>query len=59
MQYTVGLFKRMKMYKICIEEPFQNCELIFPTQQKKIQILLDNLDYDIVKKSDYFWLQRQ
>lgn len=36
------------MWKICIEEPFMNCEKIYPIQQKKVKQLLD-----IIAKNEY------
>ena len=31
------------MWKICIAEPFMNCEKIYPIQQKKVKRLIDIL----------------
>lgn len=31
------------MYKICIEDPFQNCDKIYPIQQRKVKALLEVL----------------
>ena len=31
------------MWKICIPEPFMNCEKIYPIQQKKVKRLIDIL----------------
>lgn len=28
------------MWKICVEEPFMNCQKIYPIQQKKVKSLL-------------------
>lgn len=38
----------MKKYKyhICINQPFKNCERIFPNQQKYIKEILDSLQQD-------------
>ena len=36
------------LYNICIDNPFPNCEKIYPIQQKKVRELLDSLDYDNV-----------
>lgn len=39
--------KRNK-WKICIDEPFENCEKIYPIQQRKVRALID----DIVQHDD-------
>lgn len=31
----------MKSYKICIPDPFPNCEKVFPVQQRKVRELID------------------
>ena len=35
-----------KQWKICIDEPFKNCERIYPIQQRKVRELLDDLTQD-------------
>lgn len=30
-------------WKVCIEDPFQNCERIYPIQQRKVRELLDDI----------------
>lgn len=40
-------------WKICIKEPFQNCEYIYPIQQKKISHLLSFFKQDTNIKSVY------
>lgn len=36
----------MDTWKICISEPFLNCEHIFPTKQKYVRLLLDVFQKD-------------
>jgi len=31
------------MWKICIEDPFLNCHLIYPIQQKKVKAMIDGI----------------
>ena len=31
-------------FKVCIQNPFTNCEQIYPIQQKKVRYLLDQLE---------------
>lgn len=35
-----------KRWKVCIDEPFKNCERIYPIQQRKVRELLDDLTQD-------------
>lgn len=34
------------MWKICVSEPFENCERIFPTKQKYVKEIIDALQED-------------
>ena len=38
-------------WKVCIDEPFTNCERIYPLQQRKVRALLDELEGDLCVKS--------
>lgn len=41
----------LKKWRICINEPFDKCEYIYPIQQRKVKILLDELKKnELVKK---------
>lgn len=33
----------MSKYKVVVKEPFENCELIYPIQQRKVKELVDYL----------------
>lgn len=35
--------KSMQTWKICIDEPFMNCEFVYPIQQRKVRALIDEL----------------
>lgn len=32
-----------KIWKVCIEDPFENCERIYPIQQRKVKSLIDDI----------------
>ena len=36
------------MFKVCIDDPFPNCEKIFPIQQKRVAALIRSLDFENV-----------
>ena len=35
-----------RIWKVCIPDPFDNCEKIYPIQQKKVQQMISNLKDD-------------
>ena len=49
---TTPLFLKRKtvnqkrIWKVCISDPFDNCEKIYPIQQKKVQQMISNLKDD-------------
>lgn len=49
---TTPLFFKRKtvnqkqIWKVCIPDPFDNCEKIYPIQQKKVQQMISNLKDD-------------
>ncbi|MBO6133693.1 MAG: nucleotidyltransferase domain-containing protein [Lachnospiraceae bacterium] len=54
-EYRHSTGRRIHKWKICVREPFLNCEYIFPIQQKKVRQILDCLkDKPWVKKAVVF-----
>ena len=49
---TVPLFYKRKTadqkrgWRVCIQEPFENCEKIYPIQQKKVKQMINNIKED-------------
>jgi len=35
--------REMKAWKVCIDRPFENCERIYPIQQRKVRELIDDI----------------
>ena len=46
---TVPLFYKRKTadqkkeWRVCIQDPFENCEKIYPIQQKKVKQMINNI----------------
>lgn len=49
---TVPLFYKRKTadqkkeWRVCIQDPFKNCEKIYPIQQKKVKQMINNIKED-------------
>ena len=49
---TVPLFYKRKtadqkkVWRVCIQDPFENCEKIYPIQQKKVKQMINNIKED-------------
>ena len=49
---TVPLFYKRKTadqkkeWRVCIQDPFENCENIYPIQQKKVKKMINNIKED-------------
>ena len=49
---TVPLFYKRKTadqkkeWRVCIQDPFENCEKIYPIQQKKVKQMINNIKED-------------
>lgn len=49
---TVPLFYKRKTadqkkeWRVCIQDPFENCENIYPIQQKKVKQMINNIKED-------------
>lgn len=42
-------------FKVCIPEPFLNCERIYPIQQRKVKSLIDDASVDLSVKRIYIF----
>ena len=58
---TVPLFYKRKTadqkkeWRVCIQDPFENCEKIYPIQQKKVKQMINNIKEDSnVEKIDVY-----
>ena len=58
---TVPLFYKRKTadqkkeWRVCIQDPFENCEKVYPIQQKKVKQMINNIKEDSnVEKKDEF-----
>ena len=40
------MVNQKRIWKVCIQDPFDNCEKIYPIQQKKVQQMISNLKDD-------------
>ena len=40
------MVNQKKEWRVCIQDPFDNCEKIYPIQQKKVQQMISNLKDD-------------
>lgn len=37
-------------WRVCVDEPFKNCEKIYPTQQRKVKEFLSSLEVRVVNR---------
>ena len=40
------MVNQKKEWRVCIQDPFENCEKIYPIQQKKVKQMINNIKED-------------